>query len=117
MDDGTVSNQSYIYYGDPHVIAPSQSSSLHCTSSLTDLDEEFASAVSCARNTKPGLSFGLCLVGGVILGDGLPVTVSSSPRLGGDVCLVVKPRHAPHLTSQMTTSSLRVPELPPASLV
>ena len=116
-DDGTVSNQSYIYYGDPCVITPSQSSSLCCTSSLTDLDEEFASAVSRARNMKPGLGFGLRLVGGVILGDGLPVTVSSSPRLGGDVRLVVKPRHTPRLTSQTTTSSLWVPELPPASLV
>ncbi|KAF8122008.1 hypothetical protein EV363DRAFT_1301434 [Boletus edulis] len=43
-DDGAVSNQSYIYPGDPRVIAPSRSSSLRRTSSLTDLDEEFASA-------------------------------------------------------------------------
>ncbi|KAF8121683.1 hypothetical protein EV363DRAFT_1560376 [Boletus edulis] len=39
-----VSSQSYIYPGDPRVIAPSRSSSLRRTSSLTDLDEEFASA-------------------------------------------------------------------------
>jgi len=90
-DDGAVSNQSYIYPGDPRVIAPSRSSSLRRTSSLTDLDEEFASAVSRARNAKPGLGFGLSLVGGVILGDGSPVTVSSGPRLGGEVRVTPPP--------------------------
>ena len=90
-DDGAVSNRSYLYPGDPRVIAPSRSSSLRRTSSLTDLDEEFASAVSRARNAKPGLGFGLSLVGGVILGDGSPVTVSSGPRLGGDVRVTPPP--------------------------
>ncbi|KAF8128709.1 hypothetical protein EV363DRAFT_412554 [Boletus edulis] len=90
-DDGAVSNQSYIYPGDPRVIAPSRSSSLRRTSSLTDLDEEFASAVSRARNAKPGLGFGLSLVGGVILGDGSPVTVSSGPRLSGEVRVTPPP--------------------------
>ena len=90
-DDGAVSNRSYIYPGDPRVIAPSRSSSLRRTSSLTDLDEEFASAVSRARNAKPGLGFGLSLVGGLILGDGSPVTVSSGPRLGGEVRVTPPP--------------------------
>ena len=90
-DDGAVSNRSYIYPGDPRVIAPSRSSSLRRTSSLTDLDEEFASAVSRARNAKPGLGFGLSLVGGVVLGDGSPVTVSSGPRLGGEVRVTPPP--------------------------
>ncbi|KAF8132961.1 hypothetical protein EV363DRAFT_1449161 [Boletus edulis] len=90
-DDRAVSNQSYIYPGDPRVIAPSRSSSLCRTSSLTDLDEEFASAVSWARNAKPGLSFGLSLVGGLILGDGSPVTVSRGPRLSGEVRVTPPP--------------------------
>ena len=90
-DDAAVSNQSYLYPGDPRVIAPSRSSSLRRTSSLTDLDEEFASAVSRARNAKPGLGFGLSLVGGVILGDGSPVTVSSGPRLSGEVRVTPPP--------------------------
>ena len=90
-DDGAVSNRSYIYPGDPRVIAPSRSSSMRRTSSLTDLDQEFASAVSRARNAKPGLGFGLSLVGGVILGDGSPVTVSSGPRLGGEVRVTPPP--------------------------
>ena len=90
-DDAAVSNQSFLYPGDPRVIAPSRSSSLRRTSSLTDLDEEFASAVSRARNAKPGLGFGLSLVGGVILGDGSPVTVSSGPRLGGEVRVTPPP--------------------------
>lgn len=90
-DDAAVSNRSYLYPGDPRVIGASRSSSLRRTSSLTDLDEEFASAVSRARNAKPGLGFGLSLVGGVILGDGSPVTVSSGPRLGGEVRVTPPP--------------------------
>ncbi|KAG9313810.1 hypothetical protein JVU11DRAFT_6171 [Chiua virens] len=74
-DDIAVANQSYIYPGDPRVIAPSRSSSL----------------LSRARNAKPGLGFGLSLVGGVILGDGSPVTVSSGPRLSGEVRVTPPP--------------------------
>ena len=40
---------------------------------------------------RPGLGFGLSLVGGTILGDGSPVTVSSGPRLGGDVRVTPPP--------------------------
>ncbi|KAF9231042.1 hypothetical protein BU15DRAFT_82893 [Melanogaster broomeanus] len=78
-DDTAVSNQSYLYPGDPRVIGPSRSSSLCRTGSLTqaDLDEEFASAVSRARTAKPSLASGLSLVGG-FLGDGSPVTVQRS---------------------------------------
>ena len=90
-DDAAVSNQSYVYPGDPRVIAPSCSSSLRRVSSLTDLDAEFATAVSRARSARPGLGFGLSLVGGTILGDGSPVTVSSGPRFGGDVRVTPPP--------------------------
>lgn len=88
----TADDSSYLYPADPRIIAPSRSSSLRRTSSLTDLDEEFASAVSRARSAKPGLGFGLSLVneslssesGGILgVGGGSPVTVSSGPRLGG----------------------------------
>ncbi|KIK36964.1 hypothetical protein CY34DRAFT_109310, partial [Suillus luteus UH-Slu-Lm8-n1] len=79
----TADDSSYLYPADPRIIAPSRSSSLRRTSSLTDLDEEFASAVSRARSAKPGLGFGLSLVNeslssesGKILGvgGGSPVT-------------------------------------------
>ncbi|KAF9242627.1 hypothetical protein BU15DRAFT_72737 [Melanogaster broomeanus] len=91
MDDAAISNQSYLYPGDPRVTGPSQSGSLHCTSSLTDLDEEFPSAVSHASTAKPGLRFGLSLVGGVIISDGSSVTVSTGPRLGGEVRITPPP--------------------------
>ena len=90
-DDAAVSNQSYLYPGDPRVIAPSRSSSLRRTTSMTDLDEEFASAVRRARDGRPGLGFGLDLVGGRVVGDGSPVTVSSGPRLGRDVFITPPP--------------------------
>ena len=64
------------------------------------LDAEFVTAVSKARNARPSLGFGLSLVGGTILGDGSPVTVSSSPRLGGDV------RVTPPPSSKMKLSPL-----------
>ncbi|KAG0704129.1 hypothetical protein DFH29DRAFT_913089 [Suillus ampliporus] len=96
----TTDDTSYLYPSDPRIIAPSRSSSLRRTSSLTDLDEEFASAVSRARTAKPGLGFGLSLVndalssesGGILgVGEGSPVTVSSGPRLGGDVRVTPPP--------------------------
>ncbi|KZT04943.1 uncharacterized protein LAESUDRAFT_702914 [Laetiporus sulphureus 93-53] len=90
-DDLAVSNQTYVYPGDPRVIASSRSSSLRRTSSLTDLDEEFASAVRRARDARPGLGFGLSLAGGIPVGDGSPVTVSSGPRLGRDVYMSPPP--------------------------
>ncbi|THH16604.1 hypothetical protein EW146_g4054 [Bondarzewia mesenterica] len=90
-DDATVSNQTYLYPGDPRVIAPSRSSSLRRTTSMTDLDEEFASALRRARDSRPGLGFGLGLVGGAVVGDGSPVTVSSGPRLGRDVIITPPP--------------------------
>lgn len=65
-------------------LAPSRSSSLHRTSSLTDIDEEFACAASHAHSAKPGrlVKESLSSESGGILG----VTMSSGPRLGGDVC-------------------------------
>lgn len=83
-DDGSVSNSSYLHPGDPSVIAPSRSSSLRRTSSMTDLDEEFQTAVRRARDSKPGLGFGLSLVN-TFTGDASPVTISSGSRLFGDV--------------------------------
>ncbi|KAI0672290.1 hypothetical protein C8Q78DRAFT_1188212 [Trametes maxima] len=90
-DDAAVSSQGYLYPGDPRVIAPSRSSSLRRTSSLTDLDEEFASAVRRAREGRPGLGFGLGLAGGIPVGDGSPVTISSGPRLGTPVYMSPPP--------------------------
>ncbi|OSD01052.1 hypothetical protein PYCCODRAFT_1436831 [Trametes coccinea BRFM310] len=90
-DDAAVSSQGYLYPGDPRVIAPSRSSSLRRTSSLTDLDEEFASAVRRAREGRPGLGFGLGLAGGISVGDGSPVTISSGPRLGGPIYMSPPP--------------------------
>ncbi|KAI0649912.1 hypothetical protein C8Q79DRAFT_355651 [Trametes meyenii] len=90
-DDAAVSSQGYLYPGDPRVIAPSRSSSLRRTSSLTDLDEEFASAVRRAREGRPGLGFGLGLAGGIAVGDGSPVTISSGPRLGTPVYMSPPP--------------------------
>ena len=90
-DDSAVSNQAFLYPGDPRVIAPSRSSSIRRTSSLTDLDEEFASAVRRARDSRPGLGFGLGLAGGIPVGDGSPVTVSSGPRLGREVYMSPPP--------------------------
>ena len=51
---------------------------------MTDLDEEFQTAVRRARGAKPGLGFGLSLVG-ALTGDASPVTISSGSRLSGDV--------------------------------
>lgn len=90
-DDTALSSQGYLYPGDPRVIAPSRSSSLRRTSSLTDLDEEFASALRRARDSRPGLGFGLGLAGGIPIGEGSPVTVSSGPRLGGPVYMSPPP--------------------------
>lgn len=94
-DDASVANNTLLYPGDPRVIAPSRSSSLRRTSSMTDLDEEFDSALRRARESRPGLGFGLSLVGthatGGLVGDGSPVTVSSGPRLGRDVTITPPP--------------------------
>ena len=58
------------------------------------------SAVSRARNARPGLGFGSSLVGGTVLRNGLPITVSSGPRLGGDV------RVTPHPSSKSKSRPL-----------
>ena len=49
------------------------------------------STVSRARNARSGLGFRMRLVGGTVLGDGSPVTVSSGPRFGGDVRVTPPP--------------------------
>ncbi|PCH37434.1 hypothetical protein WOLCODRAFT_158154 [Wolfiporia cocos MD-104 SS10] len=90
-DDSAISGQTYLYPGDPRVIGPSRSSSMRRTSSLTDLDQEFASALRRARDARPGLGFGMSLVSGVPVGDGSPVTVSSGPRLGRNVFMSPPP--------------------------
>lgn len=58
-DDAAISNQTIVYPGDPQVIAPSRSSSLQRTTSMTDLGEEFESALRRAKDARPGLGFGL----------------------------------------------------------
>ena len=90
-DDGAASSQGYLYPGDPRVIALSRSTSLRRTSSMTDLDEEFADARRRAQDGRPSLGFGLSLAGGVAVGEGSLVTVSSGHRLGGNVYLSPPP--------------------------
>ena len=80
VDDAAISNQTIIYPGDPWVIAPSCSSTLHHTSSLTDLGKGFELALQWAEDAQPGLGFGLGLAGAIV-GEGSPVMVSSSPML------------------------------------
>ena len=84
VDDGAISNQTIAYPGDTRVIAPSRSNSLRRTASMTDLGEEFESALRQAKDARPGFGFGLGLVG-AILGEGSHVTVSSGPTLGCDI--------------------------------
>ena len=90
VDDAAISNQTIVYPGDPRVIAPSRSSSLRRTSSLTDLDEEFESALQRAKDARPGLGFGLGLAGAIV-GEGSPVTVSSGPTLRRDIIVTPPP--------------------------
>ena len=59
---------------------------------MTDLDEEFQTAVRRARDAKPGLGFGLSLIG-ALTGDVSPVTISSGSRLSGDVRVTPPPSH------------------------
>ncbi|KAI9510652.1 hypothetical protein F5148DRAFT_1177465 [Russula earlei] len=66
VDDAAISNQTITNPGDPWVVAPSCSSSLHRTTSLTDLGEEFESALQRAKDSRPGLGFGLGLAGAII---------------------------------------------------
>lgn len=59
-----------------------------------DLDEGFQTAVRRARAAKPGLEFGLSLVGALVSTcDAFPVAISSGPRLSGDVRLTPPPSH------------------------
>ena len=58
---------------------------------MTNLDEEFADARRRAQDGRPGLGFGLGLAGGIAVGEGSPVTVSSGPRLGGNVYMSPPP--------------------------
>ena len=90
-DDGAASSQGYFYPGDRRVVPPSRSSSLRRTSSLTDLDGEFADARRRAQDGHPSLGFGLSLAGGIAVGEGSPVTVSSGQRLGGNVYMSPPP--------------------------
>ena len=89
VDDAAISNQTLTYPGDPRVIAPSRSSSLRRTTSMTDLGEEFESALRRAKDARPGLGFGLGLAGTII--EGSPVTVSSGPTLRRDVIVTPPP--------------------------
>jgi hypothetical protein len=103
VDDTAIVNQEYVYPGDRRVVPPSRHSSLRRTSSLTDLDEGFASAVDRARGARPGLGF----ASRAILG-GFPVTVSSGSSLGSDVRVTPPPtgRSADRGSgSQFSTSS------------
>src|SRR5216684_7676285 len=72
------------------VIAPSHSSSLQHIASMTDIGEEFESALQWAKDVQPRLGFSLGLAGAII-GEGSAVTVSSGPMLGCDI--IVTPPH------------------------
>src|SRR5216684_3150787 len=74
------------------VIALSHSSSLQCIASMTDIGEEFESALQWAKDVQPRLGFGLGLAGAII-GEGLAVTISSGPTLGCDI-IVTSPHNA-----------------------
>ncbi|CAL1709933.1 unnamed protein product [Somion occarium] len=91
LDDSALSGSSYLLPSGAGVIGPARTRSLRRTSSLTDLGEDIESAARQARESRGGLGFGLGLVG-LPLGDGAPVTVSSGPRLHGDVRLTPPPR-------------------------
>lgn len=91
LDDSALSGSSYIHPTGTGVIGPTRMRSLRRTSSLTDLGEDIESAARLARQARGGLGFGLGLVG-LPIGDGAPVTVSSGPRLRGDVRLTPPPR-------------------------
>ncbi|KAI0275578.1 hypothetical protein BGY98DRAFT_1098756 [Russula aff. rugulosa BPL654] len=58
-DNAVIFNQTIVYPGDPRVIAPSRSSSLWRTTSMTEFGEEFESALRWAKDARPGLGFGL----------------------------------------------------------
>ncbi|KAF9557793.1 hypothetical protein CPC08DRAFT_764341 [Agrocybe pediades] len=78
VDDTVIQNQEYIYPGDPRVITPTRGSSLRRRSgSMTDLDDEFKSAVIRARGT-----------GGLF---GSPVTISSGSSLGKNIFVTPPP--------------------------
>ncbi|KAI0692708.1 hypothetical protein BC835DRAFT_31415 [Cytidiella melzeri] len=106
LDDNALSNQTYLPHADPRVIPPSRMSSLRRTSSLTDLDAEFDSALRRARNARPGLGFGLSLAAGVPMGEALPVTISSGARLGSPVSLTPPPRDRSRTRVSETASSV-----------
>lgn len=72
VDDSVIVNQEYVYRDDPRAIVPSRGNSLRRSSSLTDLDEEFAKALK--RRNRIG-------------GAASPVTASSGSSLGKDVYL------------------------------
>ncbi|KAG5645171.1 hypothetical protein DXG03_006795 [Asterophora parasitica] len=86
VDDSVIYNQEYVYPGDPRAIQPSRTGSLlRRSGSMTDLDAEFASAVTRARGARPGLGFASLIFGGS------PVTMSSGASLGRDVTITPPP--------------------------
>jgi hypothetical protein len=86
-----ISNQTIDYPGDPQVIAPSCSNSLRRTTSMTDLGEEFTSALRWAKDARPGLGLNQSRLAGAIIEEGSPVTVFSGPTLGRDIIVTPPP--------------------------
>ncbi|KAF8958935.1 hypothetical protein BDZ97DRAFT_1761747 [Flammula alnicola] len=78
VDDTVIQNQEYVYPGDSRVITPNRGHSLRRTGSMTDLDEEFKSALNRARGA--GGLFG-----------GSPVTISSGSSLGKNIFVTPPP--------------------------
>ncbi|KAF8062278.1 hypothetical protein FPV67DRAFT_1654875 [Lyophyllum atratum] len=87
VDDTVISNQQYVYPGDPRAIQPARTGSLlRRSGSMTDLDAEFQSALTRARGARPGLGFA-----NLVFGGGAPVTISSGPTLGRDIVVTPPP--------------------------
>ncbi|KAF8054910.1 hypothetical protein FPV67DRAFT_1751788 [Lyophyllum atratum] len=87
VDDTVVSNQQYVYPGDPRAIQPARTGSLlRRSGSMTDLDAELQSALTRARGARPGLGFA-----NLVFGGGAPVTISSGLTLGRDIVVTPPP--------------------------
>ncbi|KAL1745948.1 hypothetical protein HDZ31DRAFT_73187 [Schizophyllum fasciatum] len=76
VDDTVISNDGYVYPGDPRVIPSRRRSLLRRAGSMTDLDEEFTNATSRPRDSARFAS---------------PVTISSGPSLGREVFVTPPP--------------------------
>ena len=82
VDDMVIQDQEYVYPGDRR---PQRGISLRRSGSMTDLDEEFRSALERARGARPGLGFPSQVL------SGSPVTISSGSSLGKNIFVTPPP--------------------------